>query len=38
MQEIENIILTVAPAKGPNDRLNTQTVRSYTFVPGKIDW
>ena len=38
LQEIENIILTVGPADGPTDRLNNQTARSYTFVPGKVDW
>ena len=38
LQETENIILTVGPAKGPNDRLNNQTARSYTFVPGEVDW
>jgi hypothetical protein len=38
LQDTENIILTVGPAQRPNDRLNNQTARSYTFVPGKIDW
>jgi hypothetical protein len=38
LQEAENIILTVGPAKGPNERLNSQPARSYTFVPGKVDW
>jgi hypothetical protein len=38
LQETENIILTIGPGKGPNDRLNNQTARSYTFVPGKVDW
>ena len=38
LQDTENIILTVGPAQRPNDRLNNQTARSYTFVPGKVDW
>ena len=38
MQDTEKIILTVAPAKGPNDRVNQQPIRNYTFVPGKVEW
>ena len=38
LQDIEKIILTVGPAKGPSDRLNNQPTRDYTFVPGTVDW
>ncbi|MGD8492404.1 MAG: M48 family metalloprotease [Desulfobacterales bacterium] len=38
LQETENIILTVGPAKGPSDRLNSRTAVTYTFVPGKVTW
>ncbi len=38
LQDSEKIILTIAPAKGPSDRLNNQPIRSYTFVPGKVEW
>jgi hypothetical protein len=36
LQDIKKVELTVGPAKGPNDRLNNQTPRNYTFVPGKV--
>jgi len=38
LQDTENIILSVGPARGPNDRINNQAARSYTFVPGKVAW
>jgi hypothetical protein len=37
-EDIEKIILTVAPAEGPVDRRNHQPIRNYTFVPGKVEW
>ena len=37
-EDIEKIILTVAPAEGPADRRNNQPIRNYTFVPGKVEW
>jgi hypothetical protein len=38
LQDPEKIVLTVGPATGPNDRLNNQPAKDYTFVPGTIEW
>jgi hypothetical protein len=38
LQDTEKIVLTVSPVRGTTDRSNNQTARSYTFVPGKVDW
>jgi hypothetical protein len=38
LQDIEKVILTVGPARGPSDRLNSQPSTNYTFVPGRLDW
>ena len=38
LQDIEKIILTVGPVRGPSDRLNEQRAKDYTFVPGIVDW
>ena len=38
LEDIEKIVLTVGPARGPNERGSSQPVADYTFVPGKIKW
>lgn len=38
LQDTEKIVLTVGPARGPNDKLNDQPLKVYTFVPGTIEW
>ena len=38
LQDPEKIVLTVGPTTGPNDRLNNQPAKNYTFVPGTIKW
>jgi len=38
LQNPEKIVLTVGPARGPNDRVTEQPVNDYTFVPGTIEW
>ena len=38
LQDIEKIVLSVGPARGPNERGSNQPVIDYTFVPGKIKW
>jgi hypothetical protein len=38
LQGIEKIVLTVGPARGPNERIANQPVRDYTFVPGTVAW
>ena len=38
LQNPEKIVLTVGPARGPNDRVSEQPVNDYTFVPGRIEW
>ncbi len=38
LQDTEKIVLTVDPARGPNDKLNDQPLKVYTFVPGTIEW
>ena len=38
LQNPQKIVLTVGPARGPNDRVSEQPVYDYTFVPGKIEW
>ena len=38
LQNPEKIVLTVGPARGPNDRLSDQPAKDYTFVPGTIKW
>ena len=38
LQDTEKIVLTVGPTRGPNDKLNDQPLKDYTFVPGTIEW
>jgi hypothetical protein len=38
LQDPEKIVLTVGPARGPNDKLSDQPAKDYTFVPGTIEW
>ena len=38
LQDPGKIVLTVGPARGPNNRLNDQSPKDYTFVPGTIEW
>jgi len=38
LQDPAKIVLTVGPARGPNDKLRDQPVKDYTFVPGTIEW
>ena len=38
LQDIEKIVLTIGPKRGPSDSLSEQLVKTYTFVPGTIEW
>jgi hypothetical protein len=38
LQDPEKIVLTLGPARGPNDKLSEKPTRDYTFVPGMIEW
>ena len=38
LQDIEKIVLSVGPARGPNERGSNQPVTDYTFVPGSVKW
>jgi hypothetical protein len=38
LQDPEKIVLTVGPARGPNDRRSDQPANDYTFVAGTIEW
>jgi hypothetical protein len=37
LQDIKKVLLTMGPARTPNDRMNEQAGEEFTFLPGKID-
>jgi hypothetical protein len=38
LQDIEKIVLTIAPESGPSKSLSEQPVKNYAFIPGTIQW
>jgi len=38
LQDIEKIVLTIGPDRGPSDSLSEQSAKNYIFVPGTIVW
>ena len=38
LQDIEKIVLTIAPKSGPSESLSEHPLKNYNFVPGMIEW
>jgi len=38
LQDAEKLILTVSPAREPNDKLSDQPIENYSFVTGAVEW